>query len=307
MNELERINFYLGNLYNYNNIDTLFYSKISFFYKINNIHHLKEIINSINFKSGSLNTIKLCYLIPIYNTFSEYKLNCKKCYIVAGDIFFTISPFSFCKNRTIESDNGVILRCFNFQRHWEKYYNKPKDISFEQKISKVIWRGTTTGNENKPGNRFTLIKKWFGKNKNIDIGFSSVCQGKNAYSKYIKNQLQISDMHKFKYILSVEGNDKDSGLNWKLNSNSVVFMTRPRYNSWLMETMLVPDYHYVLLSDDFSDLEEKYIWCEENQEKCKEIIKNANDFMRQFADVKKEKEIEKAVIEKYFELTTGLF
>ena len=31
---------------------------------------------------------------------------------------------------------------------------------------------------------------------------------------------------KYKYILSVEGNDKDSGINWNLNSNSVVLMFR---------------------------------------------------------------------------------
>ena len=113
-------------------------------------------------------------------------------------------------------------------------------------------------------------------------------------------------MLKYKYIVSVEGNDKDSGLNWKLNSNSVILMAKPRITTWLMETTLLPDVHYVLLKDDYSDLKEKYIWCEKNKDKCKEIIKNANKFMQQFSNEKKEQEIEEAVINKYFALTNIL-
>ena len=60
-----------------------------------------------------------------------------------------------------------------------------------------------------------------------------------------------------------------------------------------METTLIPNYHYVLLKDDFSDLEEKLLWCETNQSKCKEIIKNANTFMEQ---------LEIDVINRYFKI-----
>ena len=62
--------------------------------------------------------------------------------------------------------------------------------------------------------------------------------------------------------MSIEGNDKDSGLQWKLNSNSVVFMPRPTKISWLMEDTLVPGKHYILIKDDFSDIDEKFKWCE---------------------------------------------
>ena len=110
---------------------------------------------------------------------------------------------------------------------------------------------------------------------------------------------------KYKYIISVEGNDKDSGLNWKLNSNSVVIMPRPRITSWLMETTLIPDVHYVLIKDDFSDLEEKLSWCENNQNKCKEIVKNANMFMSQFSNELNERQIEEEVVHKYFDILSN--
>ena len=69
---------------------------------------------------------------------------------------------------------------------------------------------------------------------------------KRKYNKYVKGKCNISKFLQYKYILSIEGNDKDSGLNWKLNSNSLVLMAKPRVTSWLMETKLIPNYHYIL-------------------------------------------------------------
>jgi hypothetical protein len=58
-----------------------------------------------------------------------------------------------------------------------------------------------------------------------------------------------------------------------------------------------------LLKDDFSDLEEKFDWCNNSQDKCIQIVKNANVYMSQFNDNEKEEELEMHVINKYFELT----
>jgi hypothetical protein len=223
---------------------------------------------------------------------------------VFGDVGHETDCLTLVKNRHRGCNKSVILRCLNFGRHWEDYYKNPKEpiAHFSKKIPILFWRGTTTGRIEYPANRFLLIEKWFNKHPSIDIGLSHICQGKDAFKKYVKNKCNISHFLNYKYILSVEGNDKDSGLNWKLNSNSVVFMAKPRVTSWLMETTLVPNYHYVLLKDDFSDLLEKIIWCNNNQNKCIEIIRNANRFMSQFANHSREIEIEKKVINNYFKL-----
>ena len=107
-------------------------------------------------------------------------------------------------------------------------------------------------------------------------------------------------MLKYKYILSVEGNDKDSGLNWKLKSKSVVFMTKPRFISWLMEDHLTPNIHYIEIKNDFSDLLEKIEWCENNTDKCIEIVNNANNFMKQFENPYIEELIENEIFNIYF-------
>ncbi len=225
--------------------------------------------------------------------------------------------WTLSKNRCDGNTSSVLLRCYNFDRHWGNYYNKPNDIPFEKKKNVVFWRGTSTGSSKhfsaknwdpRPANRFTLVENWFNKTNDIDVGFSFIHRDwlKPEYQKYVKGSCDINHFLKFKYILSIEGNDKDSGLNWKLNSNSLVFMAKPRVTTWLMETTLIPNKHYILLNDDFSDLQEKLEWCNNNQDKCIEIIKNANNFMKQFSDKKMEQILEIKVLNTYFRLKNNL-
>jgi len=227
-----------------------------------------------------------------------------KFYFARGDIDYMIHPLTLTKNRWKGAD-GVIVRCMNFDRHWWYYYNRPLDIRFDKKISQVFWRGATTGKPNNIGNRFTMIKRWFN-HRNMNVGFSEIVQHRDEFKIYVKGGVQPSEFLKYKYILSIHGNDKDSGLNWKLNSNSVVMMTRPQVTTWLMETTLIPNYHYILLKDDFSDLEDKLHWCNNNPIKCKIIIQNANTFMRQFNNIEAERAIEVEVVRKYFEIINDI-
>lgn len=222
--------------------------------------------------------------------------------VVFGDNIHKQKCITIVKNRWANETDGILLKCLNYNRHWELVYQKPRDAPFENKQNKIIWRGSTTGSPNCSANRFTFVKSWFDKNENIDIGFSKICQNKDEYKLYIKENLAPQKMLMYKYIVSIDGNDKDSGLNWKLNSNSIVFMARPKITSWLMETLLVQNFHYIQLKDDFTDLYEKYIWCENNPEKCKNIIKNANNFMSMFSDIEQEDKLEQQVINKYFEI-----
>lgn len=232
-----------------------------------------------------------------------------------GDVItkYQQNNWSLSKNRSEGNTSSILLRSFNKNRHWNLYYNKPSDVSFDKKNNILFWRGTTTGcsqhydakywNPRKV-NRFIMIEKWFNTNPNIDVGFSFIHRDwlKNKYNKYVKGSVKPQEFLKNKYILSIEGNDKDSGLSWKLNSNSLVLMPKPRVTSWLMECKLIENEHYLLIKDDFSDLEDKINWCHKNQKRCKEIINNANQFMEQFSNDKEEEKLEIDVLNKYFEL-----
>ena len=198
--------------------------------------------------------------------------------------------------------DSVILRCLNVERHWEWVYRPIVDRwSWGDKLRQVFWRGSTTGQPNRPGNRFVLMRRWFRRYPQINIGFMNICQGKEAYRKYlVTGWCNPITFLRYRYLLSVPGNDKDSGLNWKLKSKCLVLMPRPRITTWLMESTLIPDYHYVLLKDDFSDLLEKWRWCERHPQRCLWIIANANRFMEQFKDPKREEKIEEEVLHRYF-------
>jgi len=269
---MERVKFYLGNLS---------------FEKIKETDHIHS-----QFPTNEDNYIK-----PVHDLMKRNNLSNRHYILYIGDNSKNQSPACLVKNRI--NNHSVILRCINFDRHWYHYYHKPKDIPFSKKKNTVFWRGNTTGEPWRPGNRFTLVKKWF-RHPQMNIGFSEICQDKDGYKPYLKGGAKIEDFLKYKYVLSVEGNDKDSGIQWKLNSNSLVMMARPRCTSWLMETTLIPNYHYVLLKDDFSDLEEKVFLCNQHPKECKQIIRNANLYMKQFSDEKLEQQIEDAVIQEYF-------
>jgi spore maturation protein CgeB len=77
-------------------------------------------------------------------------------------------------------------------------------------------------------------------------------------------------------------------------------MAKPKIESWFMEKKLIADYHYILIKDDYSDLEEKLTYYINHLDKCLEIINNANEYVKQFKDEKREKLISLLVLEKYF-------
>lgn len=73
--------------------------------------------------------------------------------------------------------------------------------------------------------------------------------------------------------------------------------------SWFLEGSLIPDYHYVLLNDEFSDLEEKINYYVEHTSQALAIIRNANQYAMQFLDTRREKLISLLVLKKYFDLS----
>ena len=106
---------------------------------------------------------------------------------------------------------------------------------------------------------------------------------------------------KYKFILSLEGYDVATNLKWIMNSKSLCFMPKPTCESWFMEGTLIPNFHYVEIKNDFSDLEEKIKYYITNVKECKKIIRNANKYVNQFKDKDREHIIEILVLDKYFD------
>lgn len=125
----------------------------------------------------------------------------------------------------------------------------------------------------------------------------------NEGSRYLVEKMTIDEQLEYKFILSLEGNDVATNLKWVMSSNSLAVMPRPKYETWFMEGTLVPNYHYVLIKDDFSDLEERLNYYIGNPAEALEIARNANEYVEQFRNKKREDLISLLVLDKYFRET----
>lgn len=70
-----------------------------------------------------------------------------------------------------------------------------------------------------------------------------------------------------------------------------------------MEGRLRPDYHYIEIKPDYSDLEERLRYYIDHPEKAESIIVNAHRYVEQFMDRGRERLISLLVSERYFRCT----
>lgn len=111
---------------------------------------------------------------------------------------------------------------------------------------------------------------------------------------------------RYRYILTIEGNDVATNLKWVMSTNSLPVMPRPTYETWFMEGTLVPNYHYVEIRPDYADLEECMHYFSSHPEQAEAMIRHAHDYIRQFRDPHRERLISLLVLHRYFECTGQL-
>jgi hypothetical protein len=234
------------------------------------------------------------------NSSEEYK---KKKFIYQwGDVYENQKvPYILVKTRPVNNMEMILTRV-EVERHWGPVQDvKQYDIKYENKFNIACWRGVTTGLPEKAGSRFALVDRWFGKTPMINCGFNEIVQNRNEWKNKMKSSMDIRTQLKYKFIISVEGNDCASGLKWQLYSNSVVMMCKPTICSWFMEDHLIPFTHYIPLKTDYSDLLAKCKWAIAHPQKCKEISRNAKAYVEQFLNTENELLIQEEVMKRYLD------
>ena len=213
-------------------------------------------------------------------------------YYRLGDVTTVPIVPTFLKSRPISSENSnsVILKL-----NAGRFYDFQKDrLSFKEKKPIAVFRGPCHKKH-----RQDFIDQTY-RFPNTDIGDT---RDSEKLQPYYKGFMSQSDQLKYKYIISVEGNDVATNLSWIMASNSLAFIKKPKYETWFMQGVLIPDYHYVLLKDDYSDLPEKMDYYNRHTQEALDIISNAQKHVAQFFDKKREKLISLLVLKKYFELS----
>ena len=77
-------------------------------------------------------------------------------------------------------------------------------------------------------------------------------------------------------------------------------MPRPSCETWFMEGTLIPNYHYIEIKPDFSDLEERLQYYMAHTDEAQAIIEHAHEYIEQFKNKKREQLISLLVLEKYY-------
>lgn len=206
-----------------------------------------------------------------------------------GDITKIPKSPSFVKTRPIKGDNeNSVLFKLNKVRHFT--YTNDR-VKFSDKLNILIGRNAVQQKQ-----RIDFFKKYF---DHPLCNLGQINSG-TTHDIWLKNKISINEQLKYKFILCIEGYDVATNLKWVMSSNSIAVMPKPKFESWLMEGKLIPNFHYILIKDDFSDLEERLKYYIKNDIKAYEIIKNANKYIKQFQNKKREDLISLLILEKYF-------
>lgn len=266
-------------------------------YRLNYYNKLTDNVtlgdNAIKLKALKMPKRKRVYYFDAveFTRFFNHQL---KASFLFGDITHVPDEPSITKSRPVQGENksSVILK-LEKSRHFMfvKY-----DMPFVNKKNMMVWRGVTGSASENRQHRLKFLQMHF----NSPLCNLGKVGGGLGPDEWLKGRMTIDEQLTYKFILCIEGNDVATNLKWVMSSNSLAVMPRPTYETWFMEGSLIPDYHYVAIKDDYSDLEERLTYYINNTDKALEILKNAHDYINQFRNKKREDLLSLLVLEKYF-------
>lgn len=214
-----------------------------------------------------------------------------------GDIRDIPAEPTVVKSRALDTDNSnSVLLKLDRCRHFV-YIND--HLQPEDKEDRAIFRGHIGTRENR-----ALFCRMYADNPRVDAAdtLPGATEG-HKHTSQMKPMMSFYEHLRFRYIMALEGNDVASNLKWIMSSRSAAVMPKPTCETWFMEGRLVGGVHYVEIRPDFSDLEEKMDHYSNHLDELRTIVDNANRYVAQFRDTRRERYIALLVMQKYFKMT----
>lgn len=257
-----------------------YYNKLNTFSQASNLDTFLKDIRSIKTNSA--------YRVDTLEYSLYFNPNFKASFLF-GDITTVADTPSIQKSRPIEGENtNAIILKLDRKRHFFFI----KDIKkFSDKKDMLIGRAHIS-----QPHRMRFMEMYFN-NPLCDLGQVNTNSGN---LKWLKPRISIAAHLDYKFILSLEGNDVATNLKWIMSSNSIAVMPKPKYETWFMEGTLIPNFHYIQIKDDYSDLEERLQYYLDHPREAQNIINNAQHYVKQFQNPEQEDLISLLVLQKYF-------
>lgn len=228
-----------------------------------------------------------------------------------GDVNRALPVHLLTKSRPVGARRNVLLD-LDRGRHWGGLAEVDRaDVPWAAKRDAAVWRGSTTGvwDEAVDRGRRALAARYAAHpSPDIDVGVTALIQSaaeggdgaaRRRWARLLKPPMSVAAQLRYRYIVSVEGNDVASNLRWALYSRSTVLMARPRMESWLQEGRLEAGVHYVRLRDDYADLPERLRWCREHPREARRIAEAGRRYVLQFLDRRREAAVAAEVLRRF--------
>lgn len=151
--------------------------------------------------------------------------------------------------------------CLNLFNQYRSYH---RGLAFQTKKPLIVYAS------NPRGSHYNFTKRRDILMPQREYFYSSAVPKDNIY---VPGQIPCKDMVEYKYLLDIDGwAGTWEATAWKLNSGSVIFKVDSGWSQWFSDQYF-PWIHYVPVADDFSDLQEKFQWCEAHQDECLAMIR----------------------------------
>ena len=209
-----------------------------------------------------------------------------------GDVTHEPATPTIVKSRPIGkgATNSVVLK-LNSVRHFRFFSD---NMNYRDKRDMIVFRNVVRQPHRK------LFMEMFFNHPLCDAGKINADGG---HDEWLRPFMSVADQLKYKFVACIEGNDVATNLKWVMASNSVAVMPRPHYETWFREGLLQPGVHYIEIAADYHDLEEKLKYYIEHPDEAEQIISNAHEYVKQFADQRLEKLTQVAVLDEYLQRT----
>ena len=171
----------------------------------------------------------------------------------------------------------AIDRHYFYCNNYHPFRSFHRGIPFSQKENKIVF---ACRKHNSSKYNFLQYREKTGEMAQRAYFYTDAVSKENIVCNS-ESWIDSKEMMKYKYILDVDGNGCTwDATAWKLNSGSVIFKTESGWRQWFYDKY-IPWVHYIPIADDFSDLQEKYHWCESNPDKCMDIVNAAKDLFQE--------------------------
>lgn len=191
---------------------------------------------------------------------------------------------------------NIVDRHYFYHNLYHSFESFHLGIPFHQKINKLVFGGQDRD-----------LKYNFFTRRDIDIAPRQYFRDKIApkYSEFVVCGGWITRetmAQNYKYILDIDGRASTFDATcWKMNSGSIIFKPKSVWCQWFYDKF-IPHVHFIELKEDFSDIEEKYQWCERHPAECLEMIKKCKELFKEVYTFTNVIQYTKSVIEKIIEI-----